>query len=88
MLSKKILKEEPLLSNHDYDPDGFIERFEDKNKVVLSDQQREFLYDINKTNLMFLIGNAGSGKSFLQKVVINIAEELDLSYALLAPTGK
>lgn len=37
---------------------------------------------------MFLIGNAGSGKSFLQKVVINIAEELDLSYALLAPTGK
>ena len=88
MLSKKILKEEPLLSNHDYDPDGFIERFEDKNKVVLSDQQREFLYDINKTNLMFLIGNAGSGKSFLQKVVINIAEELNLSYALLAPTGK
>ena len=88
MLSKKILKEEPLLSNHDYDPDGFIERFEDKNNVTLSDQQKEFLYDINKTNLMFLIGNAGSGKSFLQKVVINIAEELDLSYALLAPTGK
>ena len=88
MLSKKILKEEPLLSNHDYDPDGFIERFEDKNKVTLSDQQREFLYDINKTNLMFLIGNAGSGKSFLQKVVIDIAEELELSYALLAPTGK
>lgn len=88
MLSKKILKEEPLLSNHEYDPDGFIERFEDKNKVVLSDQQREFLYDINKTNLMFLIGNAGSGKSFLQKVVIDIAEELGLSYALLAPTGK
>ena len=88
MLSKKILKEEPLLSNHDYDPDGFIERFEDKNNVTLSDQQKEFLYDINKTNLMFLIGNAGSGKSFLQKVVINIAEELELSYALLAPTGK
>lgn len=88
MLSKKILKEEPLLSNHEYDPDGFIERFEDKNKVTLSDQQREFLYDINKTNLMFLIGNAGSGKSFLQKVVIDIAEELNLSYALLAPTGK
>lgn len=88
MLSKKILKEEPLLSNHDYDPDGFIERFEDKNKLTLSDQQREFLYDINKTNLMFLIGNAGSGKSFLQKVVIDIAEELGLSYALLAPTGK
>ena len=88
MLSKKILKEEPLLSNHDYDPDGFIERFEDKNRVTLSDQQKEFLYDINKTNLMFLIGNAGSGKSFLQKVVINIAEELNLSYALLAPTGK
>lgn len=88
MLSKKILKEEPLLSNHEYDPDGFIERFEDKNQVTLSDQQREFLYDINKTNLMFLIGNAGSGKSFLQKVVIDIAEELDLSYALLAPTGK
>ena len=63
MLSKKILKEEPLLSNHDYDPDGFIERFEDKNKVTLSDQQKEFLYDINKTNLMFLIGNAGSGKA-------------------------
>lgn len=88
MLSKKILKEEPLLSNHEYDPDGFIERFEDKNKVTLSDQQKEFLYDINKTNLMFLIGNAGSGKSFLQKVVIDIAEELGLSYALLAPTGK
>lgn len=88
MLSKKIAKEKPLLSSHNYNPDDFIKRFEDKNNVTLSEQQKEFLYGINKTNLMFLIGNAGSGKSYLQRVVVEIADELKLSYSLLSPTGK
>lgn len=88
MLSNKIAKEKPLLSSHNYNPDDFIKRFENKNNVTLSDQQKEFLYGINKTNLMFLIGNAGSGKSYLQRVVVEIVEELNLTYTLLAPTGK
>lgn len=88
IMSNKILKEKPLLSSYDYNPDSYIKDFEARKDVTLSGQQKKFLYEIGKTNLIFLIGNAGSGKSFLQKVVIDIAEELGISYALLAPTGR
>lgn len=88
MIAHKVLREKSILSTVDYDPENFISKFESKNGMTLSDEQRSFLYKMGETNLLFLIGNGGSGKSILQKVVIDIAEGHGLTYALLAPTGK
>lgn len=88
MIADKVLNEKSVLSKVDYNPEDFIKRFENKNDMTLSEEQREFLYKMQETNLLFLIGNGGTGKSILQKVVIDIAEGYGLTYALLAPTGK
>lgn len=88
MIAEKARNEKSILSEVDYNPDKFIKKFEEKNKLELSDEQRSFLYKLKDTNLLFLVGNGGSGKSILQKVVIDIAEGHGLTYALLAPTGK
>lgn len=88
MIADKVLNEKSVLSEVNYDPEEFIETFENSHNLKLSDEQRLFLYKIGETNLLFLIGNGGSGKSLLQKVVIDVAESYGLTYALLAPTGK
>lgn len=88
MIADKVMNEESVLSKVDYKPESFIEDFESKNDMLLSKEQRSFLYKLKDTNLLFLIGNGGTGKSILQKVVIDIAEGHGLTYALLAPTGK
>lgn len=88
MIADKVLNEKSVLSKVDYNPEDFIKRFENKNDMTLSEEQRTFLYKMQETNLLFLIGNGGTGKSILQKVVIDIAEGYGLTYALLAPTGK
>lgn len=88
MIADKVLNEKSVLSKVDYNPEKFIEKFESKNGMSLSEEQRSFLYKMQETNLLFLIGNGGTGKSILQKVVIDIAEGYGLTYALLSPTGK
>lgn len=88
MIADKVLNEKSVLSKVNYNPEKFIEKFESKNGMSLSEEQRSFLYKMQETNLLFLIGNGGTGKSILQKVVIDIAEGYGLTYALLAPTGK
>lgn len=87
-IADKVINEESLLSQLGYNPSEFIKSFEEKNSLKLSPEQKEFLYKLDKTNLLFLVGNAGTGKSMIQKIIIEIADSLALSYALLAPTGK
>ena len=88
MIADKVRNEESKLKEVGYDPEEFIKKFEELNDITLSDKQREFLNKLDKTNILFLIGNAGTGKSMIQKIIIEVAESLNLSYALLAPTGK
>lgn len=75
-------------SELDFDVKKFIEKQEKENKMTLTDQQKEFFYNIKKYSVNLLIGFAGCGKSALQKLVISLLEELNLRYLLLAPTGK
>lgn len=68
--------------------DDFIIRMEEKYNIKLTNQQKGFFYNVKKYNISYLIGFAGTGKSMLQKLLINLLEELKLSYILLTPTGK
>ena len=70
------------------DVDVFIEDFEIMNGMSLSDEQRKFIEDFDKNNVQFLVGNSGSGKSTVQKIVSELAESTGKSITLLAPTGR
>jgi len=75
-----------------FDADEFIERMENKHidilKNGLSHQQKDFFRNIQKYSVNLLVGFAGTGKTFLQILLIELLEELKLSYALLSPSGK
>lgn len=88
MIADKVLREENPLSEKGYNPTEFIQSFEEKNNMTLSSKQNEFLNRLGETNVLFLVGNAGSGKSLLQKIVVDVADAYGLSITLLAPTGR
>ncbi|MBD1379180.1 AAA family ATPase [Metabacillus arenae] len=71
-----------------FNVEKFIEKQEKENSIKLTDQQKQFFYNIKKYNVNLLVGFAGCGKSALQKLVISLLEELKMTYLLLAPTGK
>ena len=70
------------------DVDVFIEDFEIMNGMSLSDEQRKFIEDFDENNIQFLVGNSGSGKSTVQKIVSELAKSTGKSITLLAPTGR
>lgn len=70
------------------DIEKFIIKMEEKHNIQLTEQQKQFFYNFKKYNINYLIGFAGTGKSQIQKLMIDMLEELNLEYLLLAPTGK
>ena len=88
-LAKMILDRKNNSKELNFDVDDFIKKQEDRYKIKLTDQQKSLFYNFKKENVVLLVGYAGCGKSMLQKLLINLMEEeLGLSYALMAPTGK
>lgn len=75
-----------------YDPAEFITRMEEKYKDTLkhglSEQQKEFFYKIQKDSVNLLVGFAGTGKTQMQRLLVELLEELGMTYSLLSPTGK
>jgi exodeoxyribonuclease V alpha subunit len=71
-----------------YDVDKFIIEQEKLMDMNLTEQQRKLFKNIKHYNVNLLVGFAGCGKSALQKLVINLLDQLGMSYLLLAPTGK
>ncbi|OPH61747.1 hypothetical protein BC351_00455 [Paenibacillus ferrarius] len=72
----------------DFNVEKFIQSMEEKYKIALSEQQKEFFYNIKNYSVNLLVGFAGCGKSMLQKLLIDLLEQLGYTYKLLAPTGK
>lgn len=96
---KKLYNAEKYISNRiksimsksselNIDIEKFIKEQEEKHNANLTDQQKSFFYNIQKHSFNVLSGFAGVGKSFLQKLLIDLLEKLNISYKLLAPTGK
>lgn len=67
-----------------------VDQYCKKHGYSLHENQRGFLLNWNKNRLNLLIGYGGSGKTFIQNVLIGILEENNLytNFALLAPTGR
>jgi len=62
----------------------------EQNGYNLAKGQKNFLYGVNKEKVALLIGYGGCGKSFVQKILIDVLEKHHLkdTFALLAPTGR
>lgn len=63
-------------------------KYREQEGFSLTDNQLKLLEYVCKYNLMLLVGNAGSGKSSTVSALINMLEDNDLTYRLIAPTGK
>ncbi|WJJ55250.1 hypothetical protein QB910_000006 [Dabrowskivirus KKP3916] len=70
-----------------FNVDEFIKEIEAEG-VILTEEQRQFLHNFHDNRINLLVGYAGCGKSFLQKYVLRIADRLNMSKLLIAPTGK
>lgn len=78
--SKKLFKTEEL--------DVFIDEYCAKHNVELEENQRKFFYDWNENNILFLVGGGGMGKSWLQRILLDLIAKKNFTTALLAPTAK
>ena|GEM_PF-2024100 len=78
--SKQLFSREEL--------DSFLDEYCQDNDVELEENQRQFFYDWNENNILFLVGGGGMGKSWLQRILLELIDKKSLTTALLAPTGK
>lgn len=68
--------------------DAFLDSYCEENNVELEENQRQFFYDWNDNNVLLLIGGGGMGKSWLQRILLELVDKKNYVTALLAPTGK
>lgn len=55
--------------------------------VELTDEQMLALCMVKNSDVCMINGSAGSGKSQTTKSIVNMLDDMDMSYQLLAPTG-
>lgn len=88
---KKMLSESEE-EKLDFDPDEFIRYIEEKYKDIikngLTHQQEDFFRMIQRSKAGLLVGYAGTGKSQLQKFLIELLSKLNLTYTLLSPSAQ
>jgi exodeoxyribonuclease V alpha subunit len=68
--------------------DAFLDEYCAKHNVELEENQRQFFHDWNENNILFLVGGGGMGKSWLQRILLELIAKKSFTTALLAPTGK
>lgn len=61
----------------DFDLDKFLDEQEFSLGIRLTEQQRNFFWDVINHNVVFLIGSAGTGKSQMQKILIRLIKKLN-----------
>ena len=67
--------------------DSIIKKFGDKSGFYLSEEQSNFFRNLFDSEISFLLGSSGSGKSSAQAVLLEYAKETSQSVLFLAPTG-
>jgi exodeoxyribonuclease V alpha subunit len=65
-----------------------ISKFEDRERIVLAEAQRQTLREMVASKVMVLTGGPGTGKTTLTKGIVYVASLAGLTVALAAPTGR
>lgn len=87
-LTEILANGEPL----DFDLDEFIKYIENKYIDIipkgLTHQQKDFFHNIQKNSVNLLVGYAGVGKSAMQKFLVELLDQLGLTYTMVSPSAK
>ena len=70
------------------DMDLIIKKFGDKSGFYLSEEQSNFFRNLFNSEISFLLGSSGSGKSSAQAVLLEYTKVTNQSVLFLAPTGR
>lgn len=73
---------------HDNKLDIDYKKYIKNEDFVLTEEQSKILENLCNYEINILLGYAGTGKSSTMKGLINLLEDNNLSYTLLAPTGR
>lgn len=65
----------------------FLEDYERRNKITLSEAQKSAVEQLASSRVMVLTGLPGTGKTTSVRALVRLFEEAGLSFALMAPTG-
>ena len=70
--------------------DDFLADYCERHNVELEEKQHQFFHDWNENRVLLLVGGGGMGKSWLQKILIEMIQTKKKGYRiqLLAPTGR
>ena len=72
----------------DKDYEGAIKNFEQINKILFDQQQRDAINNSLQSGVSVITGGPGTGKTTIIKCVLNILEQDGNKVMLLAPTGR
>jgi exodeoxyribonuclease V alpha subunit len=86
-ISKKI-KECASINNKLNINNNDLEKYKKIGEDFLTEQQFNGIINFVNYNISAIIGYAGVGKSFSTKAIINLIDDLNLTYAIFAPTGR
>lgn len=65
-----------------------VEKYRDIGEFSLSDEQMMAISNLCRCGISILNGNAGAGKSYTTKAIINMLKDNNKKFLLAAPTGK
>jgi exodeoxyribonuclease V alpha subunit len=66
---------------------SILQDFEEEKSLLLSDEQREAFFMLDKSRVCVISGAPGTGKTLLTSAFVHLFEANNLHYELLSPTG-
>lgn len=65
-----------------------LEKAQEKQDIILSEEQREAIKAVNENNVCIITGGPGTGKTTIIKSIIDIYKTRKMKVVLCAPTGR
>lgn len=85
--SARLLAAKLVPSPISVDLQAFLEDYERRNKITLSEAQRCAVQKLSESRVLVLTGLPGTGKTTAVRALVRLFEDAKLSFTLMAPTG-
>jgi exodeoxyribonuclease V alpha subunit len=83
----KIMNTEPRMAMDKVPVGEFIKKYEKKNKIDFSDEQKDAITSFVSEKVLVVTGSPGTGKTTVLKAFVQLMRANNISFELLTPTG-